>query len=94
METAIAQPIVRCHKKWYNAKVYVIERREYCRFLVVSENQNIETTETFSEEELLFTGKELLQVDNYLTLAILQYGLENNSLINDNPFTLFEVSKK
>lgn len=91
LETAIAQPIMPVHKKWHNTKVYVIEQWEHNRVLVTNKNQN---TETFDKEELFFTGKELLQVDNYLTLAILQYGLENNSSINDNPFTLFEVSKK
>lgn len=91
LETAIAQPIMPIHKKWHNAKVYVIEQWEHNRVLVTDENQN---TETFDKEELFFTGKELLQVDSYLTLAILQYGIENNSSTNDNPFTLFKVSKK
>lgn len=94
LETAIAQPITPVHRRWYNAKVYVIEQWEHNRVLVVCENQNIETTETFDKEELLFIGKELLQVDSYLTLAILQYGIENNSSTNDNLFTLFKVSKK
>lgn len=68
LQTAIAQPIAKCDNKWDGAKVYVIEKWEHDRFLVVDENQN---REVFSREELVFTEKELLQVDNYLTLAIL-----------------------